>query len=978
MAKKYGNVELLPIEKKEYGNVELLPIEPKPATYGNVELLPITMPTTKRYGNVELLPTPTKTYEIDVGKYPLIIPTSVEAEIEKDRAFPDLYVKGMWQDEAEKLAKLPKTQYKPINVDDREYKGLVKNVAFNYLQRGEFAVANALDAVLKGDTNVTKAVIDGFTGKQKRDFTDIALGLGFEGIEAIAVGMVAGVTLDPINYIPFGKIYKGLSKTMGKTKALQFIDETSVATFLKRAFTAEEGSPKALHKMIKNLKKHKRYDETLVFEEIEKLSKMMKKPKNAELITKVRELRAPMESLTTIERGILKRIDEGYKHIASMGVKSGILDPKYLKENYTHYYFEGLTKTATNIKNGHAGAPAFAKLRHIDNIIDYDNARTALIESVQKALKSKNIDEARRLIETFPMAKSGSTLVGNASTYTARQTGLNALENYGYRKLEHIGAMYRQKVINTVVDPKMPYARPISKMTSRTARPGHELYVIRYRIPDINLKESDDVGRALYKQLLRTADSDIVQIEPRLAMQIQNSKYMQKFFKGKGPRIFEMRKEIADYMNETSQMFRVGNPTLEAILKSATAIQNKWKPLATIARPFWHVRNITFNQMQLYLSGLNPLDLVGRAIQAGKIQKGGKGFLLTDKFGKVSLQKLSKESRKLGLYGAGFAGGDIATAKLITSKMKSALRGGKLTLGDIVGLPKKAALKSAEFFEDNAHLVAWLDYISKSKDPDLGTAMIKGAEHAFKYVFDYGDLSKFEKSTMKLIDPFYAWHRKAVGLYAEELLREPGKFSNLGKLRRAFGKITPETEQEKALKGYMKSPFKIKGKQTYFYLAMPPDDLQMLSSMKDIWGAVTPYKTIVELLYGVKAFPEFGVKIEGYTPAPAWMTFLPEKTWKLLKLKPGRHIDYSTGRSTDVLQIPKSYLYAIETAMPVLRDIHTRFPQVIELAQEKATVKTWSQGTGMGLVNENLSQWRNTIVFEVGELQKELTKNAKK
>ncbi len=458
---------------------------------------------------------------------------------------------------------------------------------------------------------------------------------------------------------------------------------------------------------------------------------------------------------------------------------------------------------------------------------------------------------------------------------------------------------------------------------------------------------------------------------------------MQKFFGGKGPRIFEMRKEIADYMNETSQLFQVGSPTLEAILKGATALQNKWKPLATIARPFWHVRNITFNQMQLYLSGVNPLDLVGRAIQANKVQRGVKGFLLTDNFGKVNLQRLSKESRKLGLFGAGFAGGDIATAKLITAKMKSALRGGKITLGDIVGLPKKAALKSAEFFEDNAHIVGWLDYIAKSKDPDLGTAMVKGSEHAFKYVFDYGDLSKFEKGIMKLADPFYALHRKALRLYAEELIRQPGKFSNLGKLRRSFGKITPETKEEKALKpdwmeeqGYIKSPFKIKGKQTYFYLAMPPDDLQMLASMKDLWGAVTPYKTIVELLYGVKAFPEFGVKIEGYTPAPAWMTFLPEKTWKLLKLRPGRETDYSTGKSTDVLKIPKSYLYAIETAIPVLRDIHTRFPQVIELAQEKATVKTWSQATGMGLVNENLNQWRLSISFEVGELQEELTENA--
>ena len=844
--------------------------------------------------------------------------------------------------------------------------------------------------------------------------------------------------------------------------------------------------------------------------------------------------------------------------------------------------------------------------------------------------------------------------------------------------------------------------KPIGKMTNKIAKPGNAYFVAKYRLPDIDLKKADEVSKALYDRVVKFAANDLIEIEPKMAEGLLNSPYMQKIYKGRGMRVFEMPQEIADYMNKTSELFTIGNKQAEQVLKAAVHLQNLWKPLATIARPFWHVRNVTYNQMQLFLSGVSPWDLIPKAAQATKIQRGKKGLLHTAKFGDIKLSYLKRHSKKLGLYGVGFAGGDITTEPLLSSKMAKALRGGKLTYKDIH--VKTLAQRPAEFMEDNAHLVAWLDYISKSKDADIGTAMLKGAEHAFKYVFDYGDISVFERSYMKLVDPFYCvddktealtkdgwkkhneikvgddiltlnmesgksewktvdklfeddysgnmysfeqmglsalvtpdhkwaikhngndklelksteelntndiiplcvdcqnlnknniysddfirlvgwivteghyrknhgkaieisqsrtanpkyvleikntlnrlgynyhefnggidkkihyfgitgenakmikemfpekiltnefilsltkyqidllieilckgdgsysynnivlqtnnkkladgmqfllslggypsylrkrinhgnysnnsitynltikliknakvvntniseinyngiiwcphtknetwfarrngkvyftgntWHRKAVGLYASELLQHPDKFSKLGKAKRTLGKATPETEQEKALKpdwmkeaGYIKSPFKSKeGKPLYIDIAMPPDDLQMLFGLKDIYGVLTPYKTIFELIHKVTGFPELGTLEEGDTPAPAWMVSLPEKTWKLLKLRPGRQIDYSTGEVDTVLMIPKAYLRAIETALPTMRDVHNMYPQPIKLSLEKATTKTWSQGTGIGIITENITGWRNAIYYEIQELQKEITKEAKK
>ena len=899
-----------------------------------------------------------------------------------------------WDKISKESPETTRFEYKPVDVSDKEYNNIISKTMFDVLQRGEFAVANTIDAVLRGDDDLIGAAIDGLTGKEKRDFYDIAIGIGYGKWGALAIGMTAGITLDPVNYIPFGETFKTLKKAFGKTKAAEAIGNLNIAQFLRKGFTSGEGAPPALHELVKNLNKHKRYQEGLLYEEIDNLSKLVKSGKNSELLYKVREGKAAIEDLTPDALAALKKIDKGYKDIGEKAVELGLLKKEDLIDNYQHHFYENLTKVNSNIKNGHAGAPAFAYPRNVENIVDYANARTDLIDKVSKAIDGKNIDEARKLIEKFPLGK-GTMLVNDASTYTAKQIlekaksvpkpNLNALESYGYRKLEHINAVYRQKVLNTVVDPALPYATPISKLTSKSVRPGNSIYAIKYRIPQINTKDSDEAGQALYDLLLKSADRDMIELTPKLADDILDSPYMKKLYGGKGPRLFEMPREIVNYLDETSQLFKSKYQVLDKILTSATKIQNMWKPFATVYRPFWHIRNVTFNQMQLYLSGVSPIDLVPRAVEAFKATKGKKGFLATKNYGKVDLKKLGTELKRGGLFGVGFAGGDIASDTVAIKKIKRAAEPAKVTIGDVLSAPKKLFMKPAEFFEDNAHMVAALDYIAKADDPDLATAILNGVKHAFKYTFDYGDLSRFEKGVAKLVDPFYAWHRKAIGLYAGALFEQPEKFANLGKLKKTLGRINQPTEQEKALmpdwmeeQGYMKSPWKVNGEETFFYLPMPPDDLDLLFSKKNMIGALSPYFVLADLIKGIKNFPELGTKVEGYTPAPAWMATLPEKTWKLLKLRPGRQTDYSTGKTVNVLQIPKIYLDTIETTFPTLRDLHNLYPQNIELARNKAITKTWSQGTGLGLVTENLNQWRNTIQFDIKELQEKLMRNAKK
>ena len=361
--KNYGSVELLKPLEKEVSEQKFTP------NYGSVELLSAQLQPTYDYGSVQLLsPIPEQNIlpsQEEVMKAQTELRKPLQ-DIPKTQGYLTKEQIEKWGAIEQQKPEVVKWKYTPTDVSQKKYNNVVSKLLFDVLQRGEFAVANAMDAVMTGDDNVIKAAIDGFTGKEKRDFYDIAIGLGYGKWGSLAIGMVAGVTLDPVNYLPFADAFKFMSKTIGKTKAMDAIKGSNIADFLRKGFTSGEGAPPALHELTKTLKKYKRYEEGNIYEEVENLSKLMKNKKNAELITQVRAGKLAIEDLTPEAAATLKKIDDGYAKIGADAVKAGILKQEDLIENYQHgFYFTGdtaLTKINSNIKNGHAGAPAFAQI----------------------------------------------------------------------------------------------------------------------------------------------------------------------------------------------------------------------------------------------------------------------------------------------------------------------------------------------------------------------------------------------------------------------------------------------------------------------------------------------------------------------------------------------------------------------------------------------------------------------------------------
>lgn len=106
----------------------------------------------------------------------------------------------------------------------------------------------------------------------------------------------------------------------------------------------------------------------------------------------------------------------------------------------------------------------------------------------------------------------------------------------------------------------------------------------------------------------------------------------------------------------------------------------------------------------------------------------------------------------------------------------------------IGGKYTEAMRKATRAVDNYSRLVGFIDRLRKGDTPEQAVAMVK------KYLFDYFDLTPFEKRWMKRIIPFYTWMRKNIPLQVEMLLRKPGKYAATYEVTRDIGEV-PEPEE---------------------------------------------------------------------------------------------------------------------------------------------------------------------------------------
>ena len=253
---------------------------------------------------------------------------------------------------------------------------------------------------------------------------------------------------------------------------------------------------------------------------------------------------------------------------------------------------------------------------------------------------------------------------------------------------------------------------------------------------------------------------------------------------------------------------------------------------------------------------------------------------------------------------------------------------------------------------------------------DQNLQLFKSSEAAYKasaqsvrkYLFDYSDLSSAEQQVFKRVAPFYTFTRKAIPLYLEKLVTNPGKFQRLEYAKNALvGKSEYQGEdisvwQKEA--GALPLPNSItdvisnlplvgpkfgKNASSVFVPDLPFKSLSTLAlgvkklfADKDVSGAISEFQKVSGIggpaglastvLYdyknGVNSFSGASMGDDDWTEVPVWAKYPP---FSLIfgGMISKRRVDPNGPR---VEAMRDRDIYLMESIMPALSKARTTFP----------------------------------------------------
>jgi hypothetical protein len=259
------------------------------------------------------------------------------------------------------------------------------------------------------------------------------------------------------------------------------------------------------------------------------------------------------------------------------------------------------------------------------------------------------------------------------------------------------------------------------------------------------------------------------------------------------------------------------------------ALTNLFKASATAWRQGFHGRNLISNQWQKDIAGMQPLNPL-RQYQANKLRR----MIEKGDFTDDAIEAMSLGIKTGGVHGE--SGLDLQR-RLETAGMTAGQKARR-------SLGKGLHPTSADFpltvlgrmegsaIENTDRLALYLDQIKHGVDP------VSAAGRAQEFMFDYDDLSLFEKRVMKRLVPFYAWGRKNIPLQMKMLVQEPQKYAHAIRAGRALENMGAEKwgkekieQMEGFLPDYMKkmlavrTPLESAGLPVYLNPNLPFQDL---------------------------------------------------------------------------------------------------------------------------------------------------------
>jgi len=251
--------------------------------------------------------------------------------------------------------------------------------------------------------------------------------------------------------------------------------------------------------------------------------------------------------------------------------------------------------------------------------------------------------------------------------------------------------------------------------------------------------------------------------------------------------------EIASTLEKLSDP-KVPRDLLDTIFGTATAL---WKGYATRVNPGFHIRNLGSNVINSWLGGVNLADMPLLYKEAAEW-----GTKMHD-IGPFAADEITRMLKVTGVEG-GSHGAFDEMLKVTQKELQTGASVGDKVLYhsnplNMQNVALKAGGTLGNFVEGTSRKALFLDQLYKMapkvgaiSDPVLRQASIQkayqdAALHVKKYLFDYAELTPFEKN-LRMAIPFYTWTRKNLPLQLEHLYKTPQKAAQLGKLQNALEK----------------------------------------------------------------------------------------------------------------------------------------------------------------------------------------------
>jgi len=296
-------------------------------------------------------------------------------------------------------------------------------------------------------------------------------------------------------------------------------------------------------------------------------------------------------------------------------------------------------------------------------------------------------------------------------------------------------------------------------------------------------------------------------------------------------------KPIVKHIDDTRK-FLTNEEAMAGFIKAYDWLLSRWKVNVTGIWPAFHTRNFMGGSFNNWLAKVNPIDYV----TTEKILRGSDEIIKS----KIGVEYSGKQILDLAeRYGVMGQPGMMDVYRGVDDAIK------ELTARNI----KKVGIKASnaprwmmEQVENRLRLPLFINRLKRGYSP------AEAAKDVFKYHFDYvprTGLTPFEQTYLRRIIPFYVWTRNNVPLQIEMMMKQPGKYASLEKIRQsaidAYGK-----EEFKYLPDWMQemfiAPLGMKddiGRSLWVQLDLPLEDINKLpissQGIREIASMLTPF-----------------------------------------------------------------------------------------------------------------------------------------